>query len=104
MIFDSKWAKAKTLYDAFVKHYDTLTYKWEDIRQKLFTDWGYQAPSLVEIEGYFFNIRFKTPKQAITEIKKAQHSISISELNNYESNITQIFRSRWSDEITKNAN
>ena len=100
--FNQKWEEAQAFYDEFVDEYTELTAKWTKVRVDLAADWGYKVPSLVEIEG-FLNIRFKTPKQAIMAIKKAEHNISFSDLDGHKSDLIHDFRAKWANEILKTA-
>lgn len=47
--------------------------------------------------------RVKTPKQAIMAIKKAEHNISLSDLDGHKSDLIQDFRAKWANEILKTA-
>lgn len=62
--FDRKWSKAKECYQRLASCYHERNREWRQISEDLKVAWGYQVPSLVEVEG-FVNPRFHTPAEAI---------------------------------------
>ena len=96
--FDRKWSKAKECYQRLASCYHDRNREWRQISEDLKVAWGYQVPSLVEVEG-FVNPRFRTPTEAIKVCNQKLLGLDASDLGDYAGDLIDNFRSWWNAEI-----
>lgn len=98
MTFDRKWAKAQKSYECFAESYAKRIAQWAKIRNDLETTWGYQSPSLAEVDG-LISLYFHTPAEAVEVFNRRLCGLNATDLRDHEAYVTGNFRSWWNAEI-----
>ncbi len=100
--FDRKWSKAKECYQRLASCYHERNREWRQISEDLKVAWGYQVPSLVEVEG-FVNPRFHTPAEAVRVCRQKLNGLNVTDLCDCAKDLIADFRSWWLAEIQVSA-
>ena len=96
--FDMQWQKAEESYNRLASGCYERNRDWQQISEELKAAWGYQVPSLVEVEG-FVNPRFHTPAEAVKVCNQKLRGLNATNLCEYESDLIDDFHSMWNAEI-----